>query len=424
MNYKIFPPENLPESTIKLPLSKSESARVLIISALSGSQASSHCDVAGCDDTNALLYGLSKLSGTVNIGAAGTAMRFLTAYYAATSGSDVILTGSERMLQRPISPLVEALRQAGADIEYVAGNGFPPLRIRGRKLTGGDLTINSGVSSQYISALLMIAPVCAKGINLTLEGDVVSMPYIHMTLELMAKCGVKADIDGRTIRVSAGNYSPRVDMEIGADWSAASYWYEIQALTCGWTTLIGLHEYSPQGDKAIVSLFRQLGVNSSFDSTSAQVELEASPELSPRFVANMENTPDVAQTFAVTCAMLGVPFHLTGLRSLRIKETDRISALATELKKVGVVIDIEGDESISWDGIRRPISKVPQFDTYQDHRMAMSFAPVAIYIPGIVIRDVEVVNKSYPNYWNHLRDAGFIIEAVVDKSEDNSDVVH
>ncbi|MDE6049327.1 MAG: 3-phosphoshikimate 1-carboxyvinyltransferase [Paramuribaculum sp.] len=415
MNYRIFPPEELMDVEIILPLSKSISNRALIINALT-SGTSPLENVAKCDDTDAMIEALTGNSREVNIGAAGTAMRFLTAYFAVQTGVETELTGSERMCNRPIAPLVDALKSVGADISYIDKEGFPPLRIKGKNLTGGTLSIDAGVSSQYISALMMIAPVLESGLRITLEGEIISMPYIRMTAYIMERFGVHAEIEGNIITIAHGSYSAPADFKVEGDWSAASYWFEIQALTCGWTALRGLHEKSCQGDSAIVDSFRELGVETGFETDPLRASLEASPDLTPRFAAELSSTPDVAQTFAVTCAMLGVPFRLSGLRSLRIKETDRIAALTRELLKVGVVLDTEGDEAISWDGIRRPLAGIPVFDTYDDHRMAMCLAPVAVFIPGIVIRDAEVVSKSYPGYWDDLRKAGFTIEEVEEEA--------
>lgn len=413
MNYRIFPPEELLDVEIKLPLSKSISNRALIINALTPG-AAPLTKVAECDDTKAMQSALSSSEPIINIGAAGTAMRFLTAFYAVAEGKIITLNGSERMRKRPIAPLVDALRSLGADIDYAGNEGFPPLTIKGKKLSGGTVDIDSSVSSQYISALMMIAPTMENGLAITLSGSTISQPYIRLTADIMSRFGVEATIEGNTITIPAATYSAPSGFEIEADWSAASYWFEIQALTCGLTALDGLWEQSSQGDSAIAGLYSRLGVETSFETAPVRAQLEASPELSPRFTADMSDTPDVAQTVAVTCSMLGVPFSLSGLRSLRIKETDRIAALAAELLKVGVVLETEkttdGDEIISWDGGRRPVGEVPEFDTYDDHRMAMAFAPVAVYIPGIVINNAEVVSKSYPGFWDDLRAGGFTVE--------------
>ncbi|MDE7470953.1 MAG: 3-phosphoshikimate 1-carboxyvinyltransferase [Paramuribaculum sp.] len=409
MNYRIFPPDELIETRISLPLSKSISNRALIINALiPGSRPLE--EVAKCDDTDVMVKALSEPEAEgVDIGAAGTAMRFLTAYYAATEHDEKTIDGSERMRERPIGVLVDALRQLGADIEYAGKEGFPPLRIKGRRLAGGELTIASDVSSQYISALLMVAPVMERGLKLILTGETISRPYINMTVSMMERAGAQVETDGNTITVEPGGYHTNTQEPIEADWSAASYWFEIEALSSGFITLDNLSEQSLQGDSKLARYFAQLGVTTEFDAENNCAELMANPDQAPRVVLDMTDTPDVAQTVAVTCAMLGIPFELSGLASLHIKETDRIAALAKELLKVGVMLDTQRNDAISWDGRRRPVAEMPEFDTYADHRMAMAFAPVALYIPGICIRDAEVVSKSYPDFWKDLAHAGFII---------------
>ena len=409
MNYRIFPPDELIETRISLPLSKSISNRALIINALIPGSSPLE-EVAKCDDTDVMVKALSEPEAEgVDIGAAGTAMRFLTAYYAATEHGEKTIDGSERMRERPIGVLVDALRQLGADIEYAGKEGFPPLRIKGRRLAGGELTIASDVSSQYISALLMVAPVMERGLKLILTGETISRPYINMTVSMMERAGAQVETDGNTITVEPGGYHTNTQEPIEADWSAASYWFEIEALSSGFITLDNLSEQSLQGDSKIARYFAQLGVTTEFDAENNCAELMANPDQAPRVVLDMTDTPDVAQTVAVTCAMLGIPFELSGLASLHIKETDRIAALAKELLKVGVMLDTQRNDAISWDGRRRPVAEMPEFDTYADHRMAMAFAPVALYIPGICIRDAEVVSKSYPDFWKDLAHAGFII---------------
>lgn len=409
MDYRIFPPEELIEAQVSLPLSKSISNRALIINALAAGNNDLPA-VAKCDDTDVIVKALADPSATsVNIGAAGTAMRFLTAYYAASPGLTVELDGSERMRERPIGVLVDALRQLGADIQYTGKEGFPPLRIKGKILVGGNLSVPSDISSQYISALMMVAPVMETGLELTLVGETISMPYIRMTASMMQQAGAKIEIERNLIAIKPGGYNTGSLDAVEADWSAASYWFEIEALSSGFITLDNLRCDSIQGDCKVVEYFKNLGVTSEFNDESGNVELMGNPDQAPRITLDMTDTPDLAQTVAVTCAMLGIPFELTGLASLHIKETDRIEALANELLKVGVILDTERNDAISWDGRRRPITEMPVFDTYKDHRMAMAFAPVSLYIPGICIRDVEVVSKSYPDFWNDLRGAGFQI---------------
>lgn len=404
MDYRIFPPEEMLEATVELPLSKSVSARALVIDAIAG--CGTAVAVADCDDTRVLAESLKRLHGDVNVGPAGTAMRFLTAYYAATDGADVTLDGNERMRRRPIGALVDSLRKLGADIEYGGEEGFPPLRIRGRRLKGGSLEIDASVSSQFTSALLMVAPTMEEALHLTMVNEVTSLPYLKMTAEMMRRRGAEVEIEGVRAHAFPGKYNAR-QVTVERDWSSASYWYEIAALTAGWVTLPGLTLPSLQGDSAMRVYGAKLGVVTNIEDGAA--ELSASPEQFSRFDQDMCDTPDLVQTVAVTAAMLGVPFRLSGVQTLRNKETDRLEALRREALKLGLVFEIENDNVISWEGRRNPIFAVPEFDTYGDHRMAMALAPVSVFLPGIVVRDVEVVSKSYPDFWEDLRGAGFII---------------
>lgn len=410
MDYCIFPPEEMPEGIIDLPLSKSISNRVLILNALTGNRGRIE-RTAECDDTAVMLTALSQTSDEVNIGAAGTAMRFLTAYFAMQPGRTVTITGTERMCNRPIALLVDALRQCGASIEYVDKEGYPPLKIHGCRLAGGDITLPASVSSQYVSALLMTAPLMEHGLKLTLTDGIVSLPYIKMTLGLMKEWGVDSDFTDNVITVEPQQYTP-VDFKVEADWSAASYWYEIEALSSGDLSLRGLSRNSLQGDSHVADFFTGLGVNSEWDGDV--MELMPSPDLTPRITLDMSEQPDLAQTVVVTCAMLGLPFHITGLSTLKIKETDRLTALRDELRKLSFVIDIVDDNALEWEGARCPVdtSHPVVIDTYQDHRMAMAFAPVALYIPGLIIHNADVVTKSYPEYWDHLRSIGFTTKEV------------
>lgn len=420
MDYRITPPDSILEARIVLPLSKSISNRALIINALT--EGAGRLDaVADCDDTAAMSAALSSDSAEINIGAAGTAMRFLTAYFAATEGrGPLLLDGSERMRHRPIGPLVDALRACGADIGYAGEEGFPPLRISGCKLAGGEISVPASISSQYISALLMVAPCMERGLTVRLEGEIMSLPYIRMTLAMMEQRGAEVEFREKegVITVAPGRYDKSKPLAAEADWSAAAFWYEIDALTAGWITLAGgLAEHSLQGDAAAAQIFGRLGVTTSFDDVEdGDAELSGNPDADARLDIDMRHTPDLAQAVVVTCAMLGTPFAISGLDSLRIKETDRLEALRLELLKLGVSVEIHSDIlkglTMSWDGSRRPIAEIPVFDTYDDHRMAMSLAPVAAYIPGITVRNAEVVAKSYPGYWDALREAGFTLEEV------------
>lgn len=422
MDYRIFPPDGIVETRVDLPLSKSISNRALIINALTPG-ASPLQATAQCDDTDVMVDALASTSDYINIGAAGTAMRFLTAYYAATErsgGKPVVIDGSERMRRRPIGPLVDALRDCGAEIEYDGEEGFPPLSIRGRRLHGGEIAIPASISSQYISALLMIAPGMERGLRIKLEGEIMSLPYIRMTLAMMAGRGAKVDFDERegVIEVLPGAYNADLPLPVEADWSAASFWYEITALTAGWVTLTGgLTRKSLQGDSEAQSIYARLGVDTTWEEVEdGDAELSANPDADARLDIDMRHVPDMAQSVIVTCSMLGIPFEISGLDSLRIKETDRLDALSRELLKIGIRVQISHDIlqglTMTWDGTRTPIVQIPEFDTYKDHRMAMAFAPVSVYIPGIIVRDVDVVAKSYPGYWDALRAAGFTLEEV------------
>lgn len=408
MDYRIYPPDGFVEATVRLPLSKSISNRALIINALTPGAAPLG-NVARCDDTDAMTAALCAADGRIDIGAAGTAMRFLTAYFAATPGREVTLDGSERMRQRPIGQLVDALREAGADISYTDREGFPPLAIKGKRLKGGDVRIDGAISSQYISALLMVAPTMTNGLSLKIGGELPSTPYIKMTLKMMEQRGVEAVVGPDSIDIAPGRYSLPADSSVEEDWSAASYWYEITALSAGNVTLPGLTLPSLQGDARCVEIFERLGVLTERDDEGA-LTLTPSPEMHSRLEIDLSEQPDLAQTVAVTAAMLGVPFRLSGLASLKIKETDRLEALRKELDKLGIAVETERDEALVWDGRRRPVFEMPRIDTYQDHRMAMAFAPVAVFCPEIIINDIEVVSKSYPGYWDDLRAAGFTLQ--------------
>lgn len=408
MDYRILPPDGFLEARLTLPLSKSMSNRALIINALTPG-ADKLERVAECDDTDAMLKALaSPEANEINIGAAGTTMRFLTAYFATREGREVTLDGSERMRQRPIGVLVEALRSLGADIDYAGEEGFPPLRIRGRRLKGGELTLDSTVSSQFISALLMVAPLMDEGLKLTLKGETVSRPYILMTLKMMEDAGVESDFIDDVVSIAPQTYRPTL-REVEGDWSAAAAWYEICAISSGAVTIDNLCRESCQGDRKLADIFASLGVETVWEGENGGTDLMASPDQDARLRVDFSDTPDLAQYVIVTCAMLGIPFRFTGLSTLAIKETDRVSAVTAELAKLGILLQPEGRDVLSWEGQRRPIAELPRFDTYADHRMAMCLAPVALFVPGIIINDVEVVSKSYPAFWDALREAGFTL---------------
>ena len=347
-------------------------------------------------------------------------MRFLTAYLSIMPGEHTI-SGTERMKHRPIGILVDALRQLGATITYEGEEGFPPLHIVGHdNLDGGSLTVPGDVSSQYISALLMIAPTLKEGLHLTLEGNIASRPYLDMTISMMRDFGAKVEWKGdNVIEVQPGSYLQR-PYHIESDWSAASYWYEMVALTPDTNAeveLIGLHRESLQGDSRVWQLFQELGVQTRYyvDADGQEViQLKKGGGITCHFSCDFTHQPDLAQTFAVTCSMLDVPFHLYGLQSLRIKETDRIAALRNELSEI-VRLE-EQDNELLWEGFYEieDLDMLPyetfEFDTYDDHRMAMSLAPVCLRTQGeIQINNPEVVSKSYPSFWDDLSKVGFTI---------------
>lgn len=411
---------NLParlQGTISLPTSKSISARALTISALTGGTQPQ--GLSDCDDTHALQAAIAHRPAIIDIGAAGTAMRFGTALFACTPGEHV-LTGSPRMLERPIGLLVDALRSLGADITYEGTEGFPPLRVKGHPLKGGHTTIPASVSSQYISALLMIAPTMTEGLTLTLEGEIASRPYIDMTLAIMKAYGAQADwtAEGQAIRVAAGGYRP-TEWTVEPDWSAASYWYEMVALSDDAEACIclkGLRAKSLQGDSCISQVFIPLGVKTTFTDEGAVLTKTAAVE---SLDFDFTHCPDLAQTVVATCAMMGVAFHFNGLKSLKIKETDRIVALQTELRKLGVEVAADNESmTLTTDAaalfksrLRLEIAQASApIATYADHRMAMAFAPCAYRFPGLAIAHPEVVSKSYPAFWADLERVGATIE--------------
>lgn len=402
--------------TIHLPASKSISNRVLVIGALASDARLSH--LAVCDDTDTLQAALAQRPYTIDMGAAGTAMRFGTAYFA-TQPEEHILTGTERMRHRPIGVLVEALRTLGADIEFAEREGFPPLRIRGRQLRGGSIEMAANVSSQYISALLMLGPTLAEGLQLHLSGTVISRPYIDMTLSLMRSFGAEARwVSDCDIEVAAKPYRKGQAYTVEADWSAASYWYELVALSPDPEACIHLphlHENSLQGDSRVADFFRPLGVETTFADGEVVLRKTNPEPADSLFSLDLARQPDLAQTIAVTCAMQRRPFHLTGLQTLKIKETDRIEALRRELQKLGCLLtEANASELIFRPDAENSIrsAEIPAIDTYDDHRMAMAFAPCAGLFPKLRINHPEVVSKSYPGFWNDLKSVGVTLDTL------------
>lgn len=412
MQYEIKAPQVL-NQTIKLPASKSISNRALIIHALSGG-AILPDNLSDCDDTTVIINALQNNPHEINIEAAGTAMRFMTAFLSVKDGEEHVLTGTERMKHRPIGVLVDALRHLGADISYVGDEGFPPLRIKGRKLEGGLLEVPGNISSQYISALLMIGPTLKNGLTLRLTGDVISRPYIDLTLWTVREFGADADwSDFETISVAPKPYKER-NYYIENDWSAASYWYEMMALSThedDEIRLEGLMDGSKQGDSSVRYIFSLLGVKSTFESREegvpTTVTLRHTNRCVPRLEYDFVNSPDLAQTFVVCCALKNVHFHFTGLSTLKIKETDRIEAMKKEMRKLGYVIHDKNNSELIWDGERCMPEIEGGIDTYEDHRMALSFAPASLCIDGLRINNPQVVTKSYPHFWEDIKSAGF-----------------
>ena len=408
MQIKVTAPAKI-HTTIQLPSSKSISNRALIINAL-GNGTHHPENLSDCDDTRVMIRALNDDKETIDIMAAGTAMRFLTAYLSVTPGTRII-TGTERMQQRPIQVLVNALRELGADIEYVANDGFPPLRITGRELRKDTISLPGNVSSQYISALLMIAPVLTNGLTIRLIGDIISRPYINLTLQLMNDFGVRAEwTDDHRLKVEPQAYHS-TPFYVESDWSAASYWYQIVALSKeAEVTLPGLFKDSYQGDSQVAGIFRSLGVETIYKDKS--VILKKNGKSVERLDYDFINQPDLAQTFVVTCALLNIPFRFSGLQSLKIKETDRMAALKPQFRKLGYILQETDGSVLSWEGERCTTEEHPAIDTYEDHRMAMAFAPTCLALPEILINNPQVVSKSYPRYWEDLRQAGFIIKEV------------
>lgn len=414
--YRLTAPRRL-NTTIDLPASKSISNRALIIYALSGGRHLPQ-NLSDCDDTEVIIDALRYMPEEINIKAAGTAMRFMTAYLSVMRGTH-ILTGTERMKHRPIGILVDALKKLGADIRYTGETGFPPLRISGKTLDGGLLEIPGNVSSQYISALLMIGPMLREGLTLRLLDDIISRPYIDLTLWTMNEFGAEAEwTSADTITVKPKPYKSR-SYFIENDWSGASYWYEMMALSDdpeSEVRLTGLMDGSKQGDSITRYIFSLLGVKTKFESKKAgvpqTVTLKKNGRCVPRLEYDFVSCPDLAQTFVVVCAAKDIPFHFTGLSTLKIKETDRITALKTEMRKLGYVVKDVNDSELIWDGERCEPSFEQGIDTYEDHRMALAFAPYALKHDGLLVNNPHVVSKSYPRFWDDLRAAGFIVESL------------
>jgi len=404
MQYIVQAPQIL-EGSIKLPASKSISNRALILNSLAGKEGLIG-NLADCDDTNVLIKALSFESSKIDIGAAGTAMRFLTAFLSGREGCWEI-TGSERMKNRPIRVLVEALTALGAEINYLEKEGFPPLNIRGKALRGGRIDIDGSISSQYLSALMMLAPTMQNGLRLEIKGKLISRPYVRMTLEMMRQYGVESEWAENYIEIKPQPYKA-INYKVESDWSGASYWYQMLSLAQdGDITLEGLFEKSLQGDSKVASWFEDLGIHTTY--LEEGVKLTKTNHRLDTFCADFTDQPDLAQTFAVTCALKGIHFSMSGLQSLKIKETNRMEALINEGKKIGFVFSEKEDNTLEWNGECCASSPELAIDTYEDHRMAMAFAPAALVKDFVLMNHPEVVSKSYPGFWDDLRNCGFTI---------------
>lgn len=394
---------------VRLPSSKSISNRALIIRALCAERITLH-ELSTADDTQLMQAALQSSAPVIDVKNAGTCMRFLTAFFAAREGRTVVLQGDERMQQRPIGILVDALHQLGAEIEYINHEGFPPLRITGKKLRGGKLRIDASVSSQYITALMLVAPYFANGLTIELQGAVSSLPYIHMTAELMQQFGANVSVNSSVIRIGNTHYQQN-DHTISPDWSAASYWYEIAALSSSCSVLLeGLSEKSLQGDAVIAAYMQHFGVQTTYTNEGAWLAKTSASAHDVSF--DLSGTPDLAPALAATAAATNISATLTGLQNLRIKESDRLAALETELQENGFDVWVKKDALQLL--AREHFHAAPAFSfrTYGDHRLAMAFAPLCLCGSETLIEDPDVVNKSYPHFWNDLAQAGFRIGEV------------
>ncbi len=408
------------QSAIAITGSKSETNRLLLLQALYPNLTLEN--TSNSDDSEVMTKALqnfhlpSSISQLVDIHHAGTAMRFLTAYFSILENREVCLTGSTRMKERPIKILVDALRQLGAEISYEENEGFPPIKIKGKKVTKSKVSLSANVSSQYISALLLIAPKLENGLELTLEGEITSVPYIKMTLSLLNEIGVETSFSGNKISVkpfvtlsAVGGPNPK-SLIVESDWSSASYYYSIIALSAIGTeiTLSSYKKNSLQGDSVLAEIYKDFGVETVFDNNKIHLRRFQIP-IPKSLILNLNNSPDIAQTIAVTCLGLGIGCHLRGLHTLKIKETDRLLALKNELEKLGATVEIS-DDSLTLE-LSNTIHSNIKISTYQDHRMAMAFAPLALKT-DIIIEEAEVVSKSYPAFWIDLKKIGFTIEEV------------
>lgn len=403
MNLQLYKSAIKYNKQIAITGSKSESNRLLLLQALYPSINIEN--LSNSDDSQLMQKALNSSDKIIDIHHAGTAMRFLTAFYSTQTNREVELTGSKRMKERPIAILVDALSQIGADISYKQNGGFPPLIIKGKQLTGNKVTLNANVSSQYISALLLIAPKLENGLKLTLEGTITSVPYIKMTLNLLSQIGVESSFKDNVITVKPlSKLDKNINLVVESDWSSASYYFSIIALSKIGTsiTISSYRNESLQGDSVLAEIYKTFGVSTQFNNNSITISKISKAKSIKEL--NLQEAPDIAQTIAVTAFGLGLSCYLTGLHTLKIKETDRLVALKTEIEKLGGNVIITND-SLTLEASNSILENI-EIETYNDHRMAMAFAPLALKT-DIIIKDYKVVSKSYPTFWEDLKTLGF-----------------
>lgn len=394
---------------IQITGSKSETNRLLILQALFDGITVKN--VSNSDDAGVMQKALVSQDEVVDIHHAGTAMRFLTAYFSIQEGREILLTGSARMQERPMAILVEALQQLGASISYPKNDGYPPLKITGNKIDKNKVTLKANVSSQYISALMMMGAKLENGLTIHLDGKITSVPYINMTLELLHQLDIDAKFEGQIISIHPGRTSNVArEITVESDWSSASYFYSIVALSRKRNqytsiTIASYKQDSLQGDASLQEFYKQMGVTSTFNDDKLTLTLVENFELPEKITLDLANSPDIAQTIAVTCLGLGIGCYLTGLHTLKIKETDRLEALRAEITKLGGDIKVT-DVDLTLTSQETVLNKNISIATYHDHRMAMAFAPLALQVP-ILIEDAGVVSKSYPDFWTDLKSLGF-----------------
>lgn len=402
---------NISNERLQITGSKSEANRLLILQALYPGITIKN--LSNSDDSQVMQQAIASTVQEVDIHHAGTAMRFLTSYFATREGRKTLLTGSARMQQRPIKILVDALRDLGADITYEKEDGYPPILLNGKKLTKSEVSLKANVSSQYISSLMLVAPTLENGLKISLEGKVTSVPYIEMTLSLLGQIGAQGSFENNVITIKPLNETKIDTVVVESDWSSASYFYSLVALSKNAKVVLGSYKKSSyQGDSSLVKIYSHLGVKTSYDLNT--ITIEKVSEVTKGIDAfngalDLANSPDIAQTIAVTCFGLGVSCHMTGLHTLKIKETDRLEALKVEIEKLGGSVTIT-DTDLKLEASNTIKSGVA-IDTYQDHRMAMAFAPLALRT-DVIINEAEVVSKSYPDFWKDMKQLGFQIEEI------------